>query len=600
MTGWQEAYLRNVREVDQLRALFSAEREDFDTWYQRHLEHEARLRTLKKENTALLSGELFPLLDRLHEASPEEIAQLTDFAGQLVDWKTNLDCGVFIAVHEALLKLYRHRRDRSGVIRELYQVGMGLFYLQRSLVSVDCKAAASLRFRNEMVFTEAASFFRYFETLDSDETRGYVIRSMANISISAVNYKRRIEASMRTIRTARDPAYRALAPDLPWDTYLRRGYQQLSTLRTQLSDPAITRTEVAAVMDACYEVFKPETLSGNSNRRWLWPYYDMEYHCGYVSLEVTLERLERLIRETRPDEYDMSGQYANLFLPIVYGRFLRDHEKLNRDPDRRRFLDLANRKMLQCLMSIPPEDRNAEFIYNVIVIVADYHELPESVSYREISTRLMQRFAGRLYLRSLQTGELLQAICRSILDRDPGYFDRLPILGGLQTDADRREALLAYAADCGLFHDFGLFKMNMERTLLTRTLFQNESEMYRLHPFSGYDDLRQRESTAIFADIARGHHTPYTGDGEDPSGYRRMDSPYRQMTDLVAMVSDLQERCDGAVDVWVRELLAPGQRRFSPRAAAFMADPALQAELKAILADDRSRCRVAYDNYYNV
>ena len=251
MTGWQEAYLRNVREVDQLRALFSAEREDFDTWYQRHLEHEARLRTLKNENTALLSGELFPLLDRLHEASPEEIAQLTDFSGQLVDWKTNLDCGVFIAVHEALLKLYRHRRDRSGVIRELYQVGMGLFYLQRSLVSVDCKAAASLRFRNEMVFTEAASFFRYFETLDSDETRGYVIRSMANISISAVNYKRRIEASMRTIRTARDPAYRALAPDLPWDTYLRRGYQQLSTLRTQLSDPAITRTEVAAVMDAC-------------------------------------------------------------------------------------------------------------------------------------------------------------------------------------------------------------------------------------------------------------------------------------------------------------------------------------------------------------
>ncbi len=598
MQLWQETYLNNLREIARLRLLFGAEKTDFGTWYEAYRAAEERLRAIREENTCLLSTHFFPLLDRLPGASREELDELTAFGAELMDWKANLDCGLFVAIHDALLKLSRLRRDRSGVIRELYQLGMGLFYLQRPLVGIDSPEASSMAFHNEMVFTEAASYFRYFDALDSDEDRAYVVRSMANVSICSVSFKHRLSASMRTIRTAKDPSYRAAAPSLPWDTYLRRGYQQLSTLRSRLSDPGITQTEVAAVMDACYEVFKPETASENPSRRWLWPYYEMEFHCGYVGLEQTVERLEKLIRETPAHEYDVSGMYGNVQLPVVYGRMLRDHEKLRRDPDRRRFLDFAYRKMMENLLTVPLETPTDELIYLLIAVITDFYEIPESVSYREVTTHLMQRYAGRLYMRSLTAGELLSCLCAFIYDRAPDSFNRLPVLADMPDAEARRTALLDFASACGFYCDFGLIKMNMERTMQSRNLFENESRMVRLHTVSGYDDLRRRESTARFADVARGHHTPYTGAQDDPSGYVRLESPCRQVTDLAALVSDLLDWEGGDVAAWARSAREKAGSRFSPRATVYLADETLLRRLDEILRADRARCRRVYDEHF--
>ena len=183
MQDWQETYIRNVREVAEIRQLFSVEEPDFDAWYAQYRAREARLQVLKAENTALLSTRFFPLLDELHSASPETIADLEAFGDVLMDWKTNLDCGVYVAIHDALLSLCRVRRDRDGIIRELYKLGMGLFYLQRPLVGVYCRQADSMHFRNEMVFTEAGSYFRYFDRIENSDTRAYILRGWANISI---------------------------------------------------------------------------------------------------------------------------------------------------------------------------------------------------------------------------------------------------------------------------------------------------------------------------------------------------------------------------------------------------------------------------------
>ncbi len=599
MQDWQETYIRNVREVAEIRQLFSVEEPDFDVWYAEYRSREERLQVLKAENTALLSTHFFPLLDELHSASPETIADLEAFGDVLMDWKTNLDCGVYVAIHDALLSLCRVRRDRDGIIRELYKLGMGLYYLQRPLVGVYCRQADSMHFRNEMVFTEAGSYFRYFDRIENSDTRAYILRGWANISICTPDFKRRVDTSINFIRTVRSPEYRAKAPELPWDTYLSRAYQQLSSSRSQLNSDGITRTEIAAVMDACYEVFKPQAQSANPSPRWLWPYYDMEYHCGYVSLETTVERLENLIRAARWDEYDVAGLYANVQLPVFLGRLIRDHEQLREDPARIRFLDMAYRKMLKCLMTAPPEYYNENFFYTIVALVTDFYEHEAVISYREVTTRLMQRFAGRLYLSSLKAGELLACYCAYILKHRPDYFAKLPVLEGITDPEERRTALLRYAADCGLYHDFGLFKMNMKRIMQTRSLFENEDEMYRLHTISGHDDLRRRESTRQFADIAHGHHAAYSAAEADPSGYVRMDSPCRRMTDLMAIISDLMEHDREEIRTWAKRILSGDRGRFSPIAAAFLSDATLLDALDAILrSDDRARCREAFDYYY--
>ncbi len=599
MREWQEQYLRNAREVADIRPLFSAEQKPFDAWYADFLEREKRLRVLREENTRLLNERFFPMLDALPSLDAEETESLVAFGDALMDWNTNLDCGIYVAIHDALLRLSRIRRDRPGMIRELYKLGMGLYYLQRAILGVECREADAMNFRNEMVFTEAASYFRWFANMPDRDTQAYILRAMANVSLCAAGNKRRIAACMRFIKVIRSPEYRAIAPDLPWDTYYRRACMQLSTCRSQLADPTVTREEVAAVMDACWEVFRPEQQADDPSVRWLWPYYDMEFRCGYVGAETTADRMERLIRDAAEDRFDMSGLYASVQLPINYGKLLRDHEKLLRDADRRRFLGEAQRKMMRALMGVPPEMVNENLTHTLVAVVSDYFEIKEGPSYREVTGRLMERFAGRLYLHSARAGNLLAAFCAFIYDREPDYFQHLPSLRETGDPARRREILLSLARDCGLYHNFGLFKMNLERTRLTRHLFEQEDAMMRLHTVSGYEDLRQRASTAAFADVARGHHSAWIGGGDDPSGYVRLESPWRQMTDLTALVSDLLERGEESFDAWLIRVRRESGRLFAPRAAAFLAEDALRITLARVLAEDeRERCRRAYDLFY--
>ena len=499
-----------------------------------------------------------------------------------------------MAIHEALLRLCRVRRDRDGIIRELYKLGMGLYYLNRSVLGVVAREADSMNFENEMVFTEAASYLRYFETLSNEETRAYVLRAFANISICTTSFKRRIDVGMDFIRTVRSPEYRAMAPGLPWDTYLRRAHQQLSSSRTKLSSKEITQAEIAAVMDSCYEIFKPEAQSSHPSLRWLWPYYEMEYHCGYVSLTVTVERLEKLIREAPEGEYDASGIYGTIQLPIILGRMIRENPKLQNDPGRKAFLGFAYSRMMKSLMSVPPEMWDQNFIYTLTLVVSDFYEAEGLITYREVTARLMQRYAGRLYLRSLKAGALLACLCDCIWQREPAYFASLPVLQGIADPAARERTLLQYARDCGLYHDFGLFKLNMMRTRQTRNLFEREDAIYRLHTLSGYEDLEDHASTRIFADIARGHHSAYTG-APDVSGYVRMESPWRMMTDLVALVSDLQERGEGDIRAWARSLRK--DPRFSPKAAAYLMEEEVQAALARVLETaGPESCRLAYEH----
>ena len=232
---------------------------------------------------------------------------------------------------------------------------MGLYYLRRMVEGMEDCRCRSFCFQNEMVFTEAASYMQYFEEMDREDTRGYLIRALANIALCTHDHKRRIAVSARTLSILQDAHYRALSPGLPWDAFVRKTHQQMTANRAELSRGNLDKEELAALLDSCYEVFRPEEGAANPSIRWLWPYYDMEYSCGYVDLKTTLNRLEHLIELSPLDRYDMSALYGNVQLPVYYGLLVQNNEALQLDQTRLAFLDRAYRRMLQTLLSCPAE-----------------------------------------------------------------------------------------------------------------------------------------------------------------------------------------------------------------------------------------------------
>ena len=588
MEAYQEQYLAHAREIAELSDLYRIIAPDSTDASQKLRDAEARIARLRQENNRLLHEHLFPALDALLGAPPETLDGLESFAEQLMDWKTNLDCGLYVVIHKAILSLERIRQNRAGIIRELYKLGMGYYYLQMYVSEMDQDAVRAMNFRNEMLFTEAASYLRFFQEIGENESRGYIIRSMANIALCTKDKKKKIAASRRILEIIRDPYYRELAPGLPWDVFLSRTHQQMSASRHELSTGNLDRDELAAVLDSCYEVFNSQQGQERPSVRWLWPLYEMEYSCGYTDVGTTIDRLEKLISQTPAGEYDMSGLYGSIQLPLYYSHLLRDHPRLADDPLRLRFMAYASEKMQDALFSCPLENQDSYFFYLIREVVAEYHEFPGCVTYLDLSRLLLQRFAGALYLRGRKAGRMLRMLCGAMLDQFPDCFDGIPFLREMKNPEERRAALLDYAEGCGLYYDYGLLKINITRTEQTRSLFEEEQDIYQLHCFSGWEDLKKRTSTRRYADVALGHHAWYNGAGGYPAAYERNRSEYRQMTDAAALVSRMLETPEAPIRDILREISAGEGSRFSPMVTAVCLEPEMAGKLDAILKEEKN------------
>ena len=600
LEAYQEQYIENTRRISSLMDFRAQTGLGFDEWYRGRTAAREETALLKNENISLLGRYLFPTLDDLYSASSETLDNLAAFAGELMDWRTNLDCGVYVVIHDALLSACRFRKDRAGVIRELYLLGMGFYYLRRFLTGIDDPTVSDYDFQNEMLFTEAGSYMRYFEQIADDTTCGYIIRALANVALCTSDRHRRIAVTARTLQILQDPHYRQLAPSLPWDAFLRKSHQQMSSNRTELTRSDLTKEELAAVLDSCYEVYKPEENTENPSVRWLWPYYEMEFNCGYVGLDLTLRRLMQLIDMTPWDSYDMSGLYANVQLPVFYGRLLRSHPKEMSSPEHIHFLDRAYRKMLKTLLSCPAEQIDDYYYYTMCAVITDYCEVPGVMPYREVIGELLPHLGGDLCIRFYRTGDVIACIADTIYTHEPSFFDDIPFLSEISDPAVKKEALLSYARQCGIFFDFGLLKMNIQRTMASRRLFENEFRMYQLHTVSGHDDLICRPSTERFADIALGHHRWYNGTDGYPERYVRTESPYRQITDIVAFAAALTASYEGDLPSAVRKLCKKEGTQFSPLVTMWMSDPDLLTSLEEILQkDDRAYYRPAWEKLVN-
>ena len=585
MQEYQNRYIENISEIYQLLDIYSFDTDSFDNWYQKQQDAKKTIRRLKKDNVQILNEHLFPLLDSLYSAENSQIKDLEEFADKLMDWKINLDCGTYLLIHESLLNMYRVRKDRDGIIKELYKVGMGLYYQNRMIQVIDNSRCRKFYFENEMVFTEAASYLKYFEEIESEETKGYIIRSLANIAIATIDRKKRVHISSKTLNILQDEYYRKLAPGLPWDVFLRKTYQQMSSNRSTLSKGDLNPAELSAIMEACQVVFEPEKDNSKPNVRWLWPYYEMEYSCGFVDIYTTLQRMEELIESVSYDQYDMSGLYCNVQLAAYYGRLLKENENLK---NRKRYLDFlsfAYRKMMKTLLTYPNNQIDDFFFYNISLVVAYYYETETTDSYLSVISKLIARLAGHRFIMSQSIADICETLALAVYLSDNSFFDDIEYIAAIKDPDKKIEEIRSFARNAGLYHNFGLIVMNIYNIRSTRNLYEREDEIYQLGCYLGHDIFVSRTSTEKLADIALGYHRWYDGEGGYPKDYVRLDSQYRKMTDIVSVAGYIEKHYQGDLKQLISSMRKLERSKFSPVIISYLFDPDIMRKLEYILND---------------
>ena len=514
----------------------------------------------------------------------------------MFDARKELDVGLFCQIHQALLTLARQKQDRNAMIRELYWLGMGRNALSSKMVGLPLSDIAEYMTQMRLCFAEAAAYLKYFDELDDTDTQGYIIRSRANMSLGQFSSpSEKIQLVRQTLEILQDAGYREKAPDLPWERFLYLTHQNMTSSISHSRENTMTPQDIASIMESSYIVyqqrFKEAEIQGSQPpAKSAFGYYTIEFYCGLYSLDTLLVKLEGLLDAANPADYSSDGMYSMISLPAFYSQYLSQYP--DRIPPRREYIQGLYRRMLDYVDAYPGQLGDGSLFLYLRQLCFTFIEIDGGISYGEFLLRLMLRFAPEIYRHSYIVGQVSKALCAAIMDDDPSYFDDIDFIRAIASPAEKRQAVLDYAMNCGIFHDVGKISVIELYNRTARQWFEEEYKMAHLHTLSGHTLLAAQPSTSRYAPAALGHHTWYDGTRGYPSSYQRLECPERQMVDIIGLADWLEiavnsdqmyNRMEQTFEAAARAASELEGKRFSPLLTARLRDPQVAARLKLAL-----------------
>lgn len=607
MRPYQKEYIENIREISALTGRKNPDGLSPEEYADRLLRDEEAIREKAARNMELLREGLLPALDHLFEADSEELGELEEFAAQLAGGQETADEGVFRLIHRALLSLARQKRDRCGMIRELYWLGMGYYWLCNKLVGLPIEIVEKYVSQMRLCFTEAAAYLKYFDVIEDGETRGYILRARANMALGSFKFQgEKIRLVRETLCIMQDGSYREKAPELPWDRYLYMTHQQMASSVSYSKETVMSSEDMASIMESAYIVYhrrlEEAARDGHTPLRWAFPYYAMEYYCGIYDMDHLMARIEKLMDRVDPEDYSPEGLYGMLSLPAFYCQYLEQYPQ--RIPARESYVEALYRRAMDYADSFPAqEDEKLSFYLRQLSFT--YIETGGGVPYGVYLQKLLLRFAPEAYIHSRMVGEAARALCGLIMEEEPAFFDDIEKFRQIADPEEKRRQVMEDALTCGLLHDVGRISFLELYTRTARQWFAEEYEVTRLHTVSGHLLLSERASTRRFAPVALGHHAWYDGSCHGyPETYRRLECPCRQMVDVIGLVDWLENISHSAqaytgleksFDDAVEEAVSLEGRRFSPMLTARLRDRHVVRLIRTAFEEGRREaCRRMY------
>lgn len=613
MQPYQEEYIANIKEITALTARKIPKGQSFEAYYAACMEDRRQVEQRARRNMELLRTELFPMLDHLPQADCEELTELSEFAGQLLNIREDLDAGLFCRIHHALLSLARLRKDRNGMIRELYWLGIGANNLCNRLVGLDAAVIDSYQSRMRMYFTEAAAYLKYYDEITDSQTRGYILRSRANMALGKFKAtSSRIRLLKQTLQIMQDKGYQEKAPELPWDSYIYATHQLMAASISHSREEAMTAEDVEVIMESVYLVYQRRIREAEQKKerlplRPLFAYTAISYYCGLFDLDELFRRMEELLDAADTSDFSVDGMYNVISMPAFYCQYLQQYpEKL---PQRKEYLEGLYRKILQYVEDFPDGEQNETLFFYLRQLSLTFVETENSVSYGEFLQKLQFRFVPDIFIHSFTVGRAAAELCDIILKEEPAFFDDIEMFQGMTDGEEKRRRILEYAMESGIYHDIGKINFMNLYCHTARQWFEEEYEEASLHTLVGETCLAARNSTRRYAEIAKGHHRWYDGSRGYPETYKRLECRYRQMVDVIGLVdwidsvtetNRLHKGVEKTFDEAVETAISLEHKRFSPLLIARLRDKAVVERLQQAFVNGRREAyRRLYEEYRN-
>ncbi len=544
MKEYQETYIANLKRIAVLADLSGEISGDAKAFLQERSRKFQESRKLVAENTQLLRSYLMPVLDDIISAEEGEVEDLAEFACCLAPGVKQLDLLLNYDIHNALIAFARHWKRRDMLIRELYLCGMALFYMQNFMARAG-KQVYSWKMR--MMFGEAASYLKYYDEIEDPETRGYIHRSMGNLTLADTwedkeGGRRKIKDIRRSLQVLTDPSYHQKTPSLPWDLYIYKSHQERMTavdfMRRGYQSPVLVRE----IMESA-EFVRERQQEDSKERgqeplvRWKVQYEAILYHCGIRTLPELLLQMEKFYVARKDDDYSEDGIWQNIYLPGLYAEYITYQEDFLQK--KKEVVGHMYRMMVRYVRNAPNNQLNTRLLHTLITILASFQEYPDGISQKDFLMNLLACRNPDIYAYLYMTGEVCGILMEEALGRMPEAFVGVLSCRTPEEVRKRGPELVQFAKESGMLHDIGTILFADMVALAGREWMKEERKMYAYHVYVGEIILSRCASTRPYAQTALGHHRFYDETGGYPDDYSRKENPCQAVTDLVSVAGFL-------------------------------------------------------------
>lgn len=600
MQPYQDEYIANLKEIAVLTSRQKPGESSFEEYLAKLLQNRERAQQLSRRNMELLRGSLFPVLDHLYESGDKVLKELQEFAGRLLSGREELDTGLYCQIHQALLRHARMRKNREQTIEELYWLGIGRNNLCAKLVGLEVAEIEKYTSQMRLCFIEAAAYLKYYDEIEDTQTRGYILRSLANRSLGQFkNPHEKIRLTKQTLKILQDKDYQEKEPDLPWDRYIYMTHQQMTANISHSKNNSMTHQDIADVMESAYIVYQRRLQEAEERNerppiRFAFSYHAINYYCGLYSLDKLLTQMENLMNAADASDFSTESMYGLISLPAFYCQYLTEYP--DKIPARKAYIENLYQRILDYVEIFPQASGNESLFFYLRQLSTTFLETKDSVSYKDFIRKLLIRFAPDIYVHSYVVGKTAVTLCDIIYEEEPDFFDDIDFIREISKPSQKRKAILDYAMECGLFHDAGKLNFINLYSQSGRQWFEDEYEIAHLHTIVGRKCLEARASTCRFAEIAHGHHSWYDGSHGYPDSYHRLDCPLRQMVDVIGLsdwfdnviytnriFTGVKMTFEEAVDT----AISLEGKRFSPLLTSRLSDKKITGRLSCVLSDAR-------------
>lgn len=358
--------------------------------------------------------------------------------------------------------------------------------------------------------------------------------------------------------------------------------------------------DIESVMESVYIVYQTRLQEAAENRmrapiQAAFSYASILYYCGLSTLDDLLTKMEQLMDTAQLSDFSHENMYGLIALPAYYCQFLSQYPE--RIPARKEYIESLYERILNYVEVFPNAPENEHLFLFLRQLANHFVETDHSIPYGEFLLKLLIRFAPDIYVQSYIVGRASAAFGLIILEEEPAFFDDMEEIKAISDPEKKRRAVADYAMQAGLLHDAGKINFMNFYTRTGRQWFEEEYEMTRLHTIVGNVCLAARKSTSRFASAALGHHRWYDGSRGYPDSYRRLESPCRQMVDVIGLmdwienVTDAQYLLTGVkltFEEAVHTAISMEGKRFSPLLIARLQEEQIVEKIKKAFEEGRA------------